>query len=172
MSSFPGNRGTEGRTVKGPVKKLLNKYGWFWWMPAASQFGRSGVSDFLAIKKGMFLAVETKYGKNDPTPMQIAFLNSVRAEDHLAFVVRESTLLAFGQFLNYLDQSIEYAGRQEVAPANIGGAMLDAIKAMTETEVLDPARLEKEMKKAARGKKHDPENDGDGADRDGGHDPG
>ena len=148
MSKFPGKHQNEAKTVKAPVKKLLTKYGWFWWMPAANQFGVSGVADILAIKKGMFIAIETKFGRNDPTPMQLAFLNSVRAEDHFAFVVRENTLLALGQFLNYLDQSIAYAAQQEIAPAEIGGAMLDAIKAMTDTEVLNAARFQKAIAKS------------------------
>ena len=148
MSKFPGKHQNEAKTVKAPVKKLLTKYGWFWWMPAANQFGVSGVADILAIKKGMFIAIETKFGRNDPTPMQLAFLNSVRAEDHFAFVVRETTILALGQFLNYLDQSIAYAAQQEIAPAEIGGAMLDAIKAMTDTEVLNAARFQKAIAKS------------------------
>ena len=145
---FPGNHGTEAKSVKAPVKKLLTKYGWFWWMPASNQFGRSGVADILAIKSGMFLAIETKYGRNDPTPMQIGFLNSVRAEDHFAFVVRETTVLALGRFLDNLNQSVEFAAKGQIAPAEIGGAMLDAIKAMTDSEVLDPKRMEKAMRLA------------------------
>lgn len=148
MSKFPGKHQNEAKTVKAPVKKLLTKYGWFWWLPAANQFGVSGVADILAVKKGMFIAIETKFGRNDPTPIQLAFLNSIRAEDHFAFVVRETTILALGQFLNYLDQSIAYAAQQEIAPAEIGGAMLDAIKAMTDTEVLNAARFQKAIAKS------------------------
>ena len=139
----------ETKTVKAPVKKLLTAHGYFWWMPPANGFGQTGISDIHAVKSGMFLAIETKYGKRDPTPMQKGFLDSVRAADHFGFVVRDTTLDAFAAFLKYLDKSIEVTAQGLVPDAEIGGPLLDAIKALTDTEILDPARFAAEMRRAA-----------------------
>jgi hypothetical protein len=151
--------------VKRAVKKLLTKHDYFWWMPPANGFGQSGISDIHAVKRGMFMAIETKFGRRDPTPMQLAFLNSMRAADHFAFVVRDTTLDAFEAFLVYLDKSIEIAGRNEVPPAEVGGPMLDAIKRMADTQILDPVRFAREAKRAAEKKNVragvEPHQDGD-----------
>ncbi len=144
-------RTNEARAVKAPVKKLLTEHGWFWWMPPANQYGASGVADIHAVKQGMFMVVETKYNRNDPTPLQMGFLTSVRAERHFAFVVRETTVDAFKRFLHYLDLSLEVAARDEVPGPEIGGPMLDAINEMAASEILSAARFNRA---AEKGKSH------------------
>ena len=47
--------------VKKYVKKILDDHGWKWWMPPANGFGQAGISDFNALRSGVFLAVETKF---------------------------------------------------------------------------------------------------------------
>lgn len=137
--------GNEAKSVKAPVKRLLTKHGWFWWSPPANQFGGSGISDIHAIRRGMFMVVETKYKDNDPTPLQMAFINSVRAEDHFGFVVRETTTQAFSIFLANLNLSMEYSAKGIMPPQEVGGPLLDAIKLMSDTEILSRARFEKEV---------------------------
>ncbi len=44
-----------------------------------------GTSDILGCYKGRFFAIETKVGKNKPTPEQEAFLASVRENGGIAF---------------------------------------------------------------------------------------
>lgn len=78
--------------VKREVKRLLKKYGWYYWMPPANAFGRAGIADFNAVRGGRFLAVETKFGSNRPTPLQQQFLNDVVAHGGLAMVVTERDL--------------------------------------------------------------------------------
>ena len=63
--------------VKTKAKRLLDRHSWMWWMTPASAFGKSGVSDFCALKKGTFMAVETKLHPNKPTEQQKAFLRNV-----------------------------------------------------------------------------------------------
>lgn len=142
--------GNEQKSVKPKVRKLLTQHGWFWWATPATMYSQSGIADLCAIKSGMFMAVETKFGRRDPTPLQVAYLNSVRAEDHFAFIVRDTTIAAFARFLTALDKSIEFASRREIAPAEIGGAMLDAIKEMGDSEVLNPAAFDRASKAAAQ----------------------
>ena len=150
-TKFP-KTGNESKSVKVPVKKLLTKHGWFWWMPPANGFGQTGVADIHAVKQGMFMVIETKFGTRDPTPMQRAFLDSIRAANHFAFVVRDTTIGAFEQFLTYLDKSIEIAGQNMVPGADVGGPMLDAIKTMTDTEVLNIAKFAREARAQAEKK--------------------
>ena len=128
--------GNEQKTVKPKIRKLLDKHGWFWWATPATMYSQSGISDICAVKQGMFLAVEAKFGRNDPTPTQMAYLDSIRACDHFAFVVRETTLDAFETFLTCLDKSIEYAANNQIAPPEVGGPLLDAIKALGDTQTV------------------------------------
>jgi hypothetical protein len=62
------------KDVKKGVKMILTKHNWFWWMPPSNAFGRTGISDFHALKAHVFMAIETKVGKKEPTPMQKGFL--------------------------------------------------------------------------------------------------
>ncbi len=116
--------------VKAQVKKLLNQHKFFWWCPPANGFGRSGISDFNALRDGVFLAIETKFGKNKPTPMQVGFLESVRAESAIAFVVNETTVGALAVWLKHFDNAVTaQAEQRDVDPAD-GAAMLDAMRSM------------------------------------------
>ena len=78
--------------VKAAVKKLLNKHKWYWWMPGANGYGTQGVSDFLCLRNGTFLAIETKFGKNKPTASQDLFLSTVVANGGAAIVVTENDI--------------------------------------------------------------------------------
>lgn len=134
MSKMPGTdkRQQDEGGVKKQIKAILNRYEWFWWMPPMNGYGQSGVSDFNAVKTGMFLAVEAKSGKNKPTPQQIGFLNSIRAQDGFAFVVNEGNLTFLDQFLAALDRSVAARVEGRDPTDEDGSLMLNAIKALTE----------------------------------------
>lgn len=119
--------------TKAEVKKLLDKHGWFWWSPPAQAYGKSGISDIHAVKAGMFMAIETKRGtkKPDPTVNQVAFLNSMRASDHFAFVVNDTRVPHLKAFLEALDRSCAAAAKELVPAPEDGAAMLNAISEMT-----------------------------------------
>lgn len=122
---------TNEKDVKAEVKKLLDKHGWFWWMPPANGYGKAGIADFNAIRAGVFLAVETKFGSNKPSPMQTGWLNSVQAESGFAFVINEENIEWLGAWLSAFDRaSAAVTAQQEVTPED-GALMLDAIRAMT-----------------------------------------
>lgn len=127
MAKAPENE----KDVKKQVKGLLDKHGWFWWMPPANGFGRTGIADILAVRKGVFLAIETKFGGNKPTPMQIAFLDSVRQEDAFGFVVCEKRLEWLQAWMESFDRAVAAASRQEQPAAEDGAMMLNAIREMT-----------------------------------------
>ena len=119
------------KDVKKAVKRILDEHKWFWWMPPANGFGKIGVADFNAIRAGVFLAVETKFGKNKATVHQTAFLSSVLAEDGFGFIVRDTTLDSFKAWMEAFDRSVEAQSQQrDVAPED-GSIMLNAMRVLT-----------------------------------------
>lgn len=118
------------RDVKREVKRILTKHDWFWWMPPANGFGKVGISDVQAIKAGVFLTVETKYGDNKLTHHQRAFLESVNAESGFGFVVSEKTLDAFESFLVNFGESVREVATNKQMPNTAGAALLDAIRVL------------------------------------------
>ena len=120
------------KDVKREVKKLLDLHKWFWWMPPANAFGKSGISDFHALRDGVFMVIETKHGKNIPTAMQKGFLNSIAAESGFSFVVDDHTMTWFAVWLQAFDASIEATTQSKEPLPEDGAAMLNAMKALTE----------------------------------------
>lgn len=119
------------KDVKREVKKLLDEHGFFWWMPPANGFGMTGVSDFNAIHNGVFLAIETKFGKNKPTHRQLAFLESVTAERGYGFVVNENRIGCLASFLDAFARSTEAVQKGDKPSPEDGATMLNAIKILT-----------------------------------------
>ena len=98
--------------VKKAVKKLLDKHVWFWWMPGANGFGMQGVSDFLALKDGQFLAIETKFGKNKPTALQDRFLMRVAENGGDSLLVYEDDLASLESYLKNHDERVLWQEEQ------------------------------------------------------------
>lgn len=120
------------KDVKNAVKALLNKYGWFWFMPAANGFGSTGVADFCALKGGIFLTIETKFGTRKLRAMQAAFLASIMGEQGFAFVVTERTLDALELWLSKFSEAAgEVAGGKNVKDVD-GASLLDAMHVLTQ----------------------------------------
>lgn len=120
------------KDVKTKVKKILDKNGWFWFCPPANAYGRSGISDFIAIKNGTFLAVETKFGSNKPSALQVGFLNSIRAESGFGFVVNEKNLPFFEGFLESFEVATIAQSKKEEVPQEHGARMVNSLKVLTE----------------------------------------
>lgn len=114
--------------VKTAVKRLLDKHDWFWFMPPANGFGRTGIADILAIKAGVFVAIETKFGKNTPSAMQKAFINSIRAQEAFAFVVRETTIDVLAMWLDSFDKASSAVAARKDVDVKDGATMLDALR--------------------------------------------
>lgn len=117
--------------VKQRVKEILNAADWFWWMPAANGMGTTGISDFCAIKNGVFMAVETKFGKNPPTALQRAFLESIEAQKGFAFLVTEDNVEWLSAFVESFDRATVAQIKKLTPTTEDGAAMLNAIKAMS-----------------------------------------
>jgi pantoate kinase len=120
------------KDVKTEIKRLLKHHGWFFWMPPMNGYGASGVSDILAIRDGVFLAIEAKFGANKPSALQKSFLESVMAESGFGFVVNDKTVGALQTWLEAFDRATMAAGVNTKPLPEDGAAMLDAIRIMTE----------------------------------------
>ena len=133
MSPMPKKQHLESDT-KAKIQKMLDEHGWFWWNGKADMYGRSGASDRMAFRDGIFMAIEAKRGSAAPKPteLQVAFLNSIRAHRGFGFVVNDARLPVLKKFLVAFD-SARYTQmkKQEVSEAD-GAMMLDCIRVMTQ----------------------------------------
>lgn len=118
--------------VKKIIKAILDHFGWFHWMPGANGFGMQGISDHLALKSGVFLAIEAKFGTNKPRPTQKAFAAQVLANDAYAFCVTERNIEHLAWFLESFEAAIRAQMRGEQVPDEHGARMLNAIAVLTD----------------------------------------
>jgi hypothetical protein len=118
--------------VKKEVKKLLNKHGWFWWMPPASAYGKRTV-DFNAIWAGVFMAIETKCTTTSGpvTALQLGFLTSIQAEGGYAFVIDEHRVEWLSCWLDAFARSAARARRNEPMLDEDGAMLIDALRELT-----------------------------------------
>ena len=116
--------------VKTYVRRILDKHKWFWWCPPANGFGRPNV-DFNALKSGVFLAIETKFGSNKPTLLQCAYLSSVLAEGGFAFVVNDKNLEIFEAWMQLYAEACDDVLKGMLPDQIDGAAMLDCIRELT-----------------------------------------
>jgi ABC-type sugar transport system substrate-binding protein len=100
-------------------------------MPPMNGFGQTGVADFNALRGGVFLAVETKFGSNKPTVHQKAFLQSVAAENAFGFVVTDKNINWFSSWLDAFDRAADAFSKGEKPTNEDGALMLDAIRELT-----------------------------------------
>ena len=117
--------------VKKTIKELLDKHKWFHWAAAASPYGATGISDRLAFRDGVLLAIEAKFGNNKPTTLQKAFLESIAAESGFGVVVNEVTLPTFALFLDVFDRSCEASAKGEKMADEDGATMLQCLHDLT-----------------------------------------
>ena len=83
----------EGK-VKKQVKKILDDLGAYHFSPMTAGYGKSGVPDIIACYKGMFIGIECKAGKNEPTLLQKHNMKLINAQGGLAIVVNEGNIEA------------------------------------------------------------------------------
>ena len=86
--------------VKRKVKELLDDVGAFYFMPPANGYGRVGISDIIAIKDGRVIAIETKFGYNKPTPMQVKFGEQVTSAGGVFLVINENNIESIRDHVN------------------------------------------------------------------------
>lgn len=118
--------------VKSLIKQLLNAWGYFTWMPNANGYGTQGISDHAAIKDGVFVVIEAKYGVNKPKPTQKAFAAQIIANDGFAFCVNERNIDHLAMWLESFHVATLCTSKEQEVPPEHGARMLNAIGALTE----------------------------------------
>lgn len=132
MAPIDVSRVTNEKGVKALIKRLLDFHGYFHWMPGANGYGTQGVSDHLAIKNGVFLAIEAKFGSNKPKPTQKAFAAQIIVNDGFAFCVTEKNIDHFAMWLESFEVATQHQLQGLEVPAEHGSRMLNAISVLTD----------------------------------------
>ena len=91
--------------VKRKVKELLNTRGAYWFMPTTWGYGKSGVPDFVVCYRGVFVAIETKSGDEQPTLLQKRNLADIIKRGGVAIVINEYNLKDLNEVFDKLDSS-------------------------------------------------------------------
>lgn len=83
---------TPEKRVKQKVTRLLTERGAYWFYPVTGGYGASGVPDVVVCYQGMFIGVECKAGKNQPSPLQEKNLLDISNAGGYALVINETNL--------------------------------------------------------------------------------
>jgi hypothetical protein len=126
------SRVSKEKDVKTLIKRLLDFHGWFHWMPAANGYGAQGVSDHLAIKDGVFLAVEAKFGSGKPSTLQKAFCAQIMSNSGFAFCVNESNIDHLAWWLESFEIARQQQQEGKQPDSEHGSRLLNAISVLTD----------------------------------------
>ena len=85
--------------VKTAVRKMLNAFDIYHFMPPANGFGRAGIPDIVGCMDGHFIAIECKAGKGTTTALQDRELNAILNHGGTVFIAREDNLEDLQQLL-------------------------------------------------------------------------
>jgi Holliday junction resolvase len=85
--------------VKTAVRKMLNAFDIYHFMPPANGFGRAGIPDIVGCMNGHFIAIECKAGKGTTTALQDRELNAILNAGGTTYIARESNLDELQQLL-------------------------------------------------------------------------
>lgn len=132
------SRVKDEKGVKTLIKRLLDFHGYFHWMPPANGYGTLGVHDHNAIKDGVFLTIEAKFGNNKPTPMQRAFAGHIIANSGMAFCVTEKNIDHFAMWLESFEVARQCQLDKVEVPAEHGSRMLNAMQVLMAAWQVEP----------------------------------
>jgi hypothetical protein len=120
------------KDVKQAVKKLLTAHSWNHWPNVANGYGMSGLPDMMAIKDGVFVAIETKFNRGKPTELQKKFLRMVAKSHCIAFVVSETTVDALETWLDFFEQATVAQASGQGVPRRVMESLTAATSILTE----------------------------------------
>lgn len=95
---------TPEAAVKLKVRKILDLWGVYYFMPPANGYGRAGIPDIVGCHNGRFFAIECKAGKGKTTALQDRELARIREAGGEAIVVNETNLPDVHNLLEKLDE--------------------------------------------------------------------
>jgi len=96
---------TPEKKVKDKVKKILEEYGAYYFMPTTGGYGRSGVPDIVACLRGKFIGIECKANGNKPTALQEKNLHEIMGVGGFAVLIDENGIPMLRSMLDQLKQS-------------------------------------------------------------------
>ena len=96
---------TPEKKVKDKVKKILEEYGAYYFMPATGGYGKSGVPDIVACLHGKFIGIECKANGGKPTTLQDKNLSEIMNVGGFAVLVDEGSIDTFKSILQQLVES-------------------------------------------------------------------
>ena len=88
--------------VKAKVKKILDTYGAYYFMPIGGPYSRAGVPDIVGSYHGKFFGIECKAGKGKPTALQLKEMIAINDSGARAIVVNEDNLEDVAKLLESL----------------------------------------------------------------------
>lgn len=95
---------TPEAAVKAKVKKMLDLWGAYYFMPPANGYGRAGIPDIVGCHNGKFFAIECKAGKGKTTALQDRELTRIQEAGGGAIVVNETNLPDVHKLLEKLNE--------------------------------------------------------------------
>lgn len=105
--------------VKREVQKLLKKsHGVWYFMPASNGYGRAGIPDFIINFRGKFLAVETKFSRNKPTPAQKMELKKIHESFGTSLIINEENIDTLEEVLKDMDLGL-YSHARDLSKATL-----------------------------------------------------
>ena len=93
---------TPEKKVKNKVTKVLQANECYYFYPATSGYGSSGVPDIVACYNGHFIGIECKANGNKPTALQNKHLNNIKKAQGYSMVIDETDIDALELFLKTL----------------------------------------------------------------------
>jgi Holliday junction resolvase len=104
---------TPEKKVKDTVKKMLDTYGAYYFMPATGGYGRSGVPDIVGTYKGRFFAVECKAKDNKPTELQMREIKKILDAGGYAVIVNENTYHKIKLMMELIDDDCQKTAEED-----------------------------------------------------------
>jgi len=83
---------TPEKKVKQGIKKVLDKLGAYYFMPATGGYGASGVPDIIVCYQGAFIGIEAKANGGKPTTLQLNNLNAIVDNGGKSLIIDEHNL--------------------------------------------------------------------------------
>lgn len=74
--------------IHGRIKRWLKENGWVVWKNHGSAYSEAGLPDLMAVRDGVFLALEVKGPKGRTTKVQEKWLREIHEAGGVAAVVR------------------------------------------------------------------------------------
>jgi len=89
----------EGK-IKAEIKRLLDEYAAYYFMPQPGYLCRNGIADYIVCLNGTYIAIEAKAGRKVPTAIQQRELDKVNAAGGVALCINAENIHALPLILD------------------------------------------------------------------------